>query len=220
MGPLIDAELESVDRSHAQLTKLSADLVNALALYHTLMREPEYQSANKLPYAYAPHHSQPGPVVRCIYIKHQHLLRTIRFVRRCIMEACLRRTRQALTWEVACRLRLLLAATTACRPWCSLLEGPAPCQSLGWCRRIRIFPPPRYRTPRCRRNYPTISAYRWLAGSRNPRKYLLFIYKVKWGIVYSETKCIAGRFALMYFKWFVKIAKSCSIRIDGDLSHN
>ncbi|XP_059616808.1 signal transducing adapter molecule 1 [Phlebotomus argentipes] len=41
MGPLIDAELERVDRKHAQLTQLSSDLVEAINLYHTLMREPE-----------------------------------------------------------------------------------------------------------------------------------------------------------------------------------
>lgn len=41
MGPLIDAELENIDRKHAQLTQLSGDLVEALNLYHTLMREPE-----------------------------------------------------------------------------------------------------------------------------------------------------------------------------------
>jgi len=39
MGPLIDAELERVDRRHAQLTRLSHELVDALSLYHTLMRE-------------------------------------------------------------------------------------------------------------------------------------------------------------------------------------
>uniref|UniRef100_A0A1B0D6L3 Uncharacterized protein n=1 Tax=Phlebotomus papatasi TaxID=29031 RepID=A0A1B0D6L3_PHLPP len=44
MGPLIDAELERVDRKHAQLTQLSSDLVEAINLYHTLMREPEKPS--------------------------------------------------------------------------------------------------------------------------------------------------------------------------------
>ncbi|KAF4530157.1 hypothetical protein B566_EDAN001414 [Ephemera danica] len=39
MGPLIDAELERVDKRHAQLTQLSAELVDAFNLYHTLMRE-------------------------------------------------------------------------------------------------------------------------------------------------------------------------------------
>lgn len=40
MGTLIDKELENVDRKHAQLTQLSSDLVEALSLYHSLMREP------------------------------------------------------------------------------------------------------------------------------------------------------------------------------------
>lgn len=48
MGPLIDSELERVDRKHAQLTQLSADLVEALGLYHGLMREPQF--APKMPY--------------------------------------------------------------------------------------------------------------------------------------------------------------------------
>ncbi|XP_022222145.2 signal transducing adapter molecule 1 [Drosophila obscura] len=39
MGPLIDAELERVDRKHAQLTQLSSDLVDAINLYHGLMRD-------------------------------------------------------------------------------------------------------------------------------------------------------------------------------------
>ncbi|XP_054742688.1 signal transducing adapter molecule 1 isoform X1 [Anastrepha obliqua] len=39
MGPLIDAELERVDRKHAQLTQLSSDLVDAINLYHSLMRD-------------------------------------------------------------------------------------------------------------------------------------------------------------------------------------
>ena len=39
MGPMIDAELESVDRRHAQLTRLSTELVDALNLYHQLMHE-------------------------------------------------------------------------------------------------------------------------------------------------------------------------------------
>ncbi|KAJ6649130.1 Signal transducing adapter molecule 1, partial [Pseudolycoriella hygida] len=41
MLPLIDSELERVDRKHAQLTQLSSDLVEAMNLYHTLMREPD-----------------------------------------------------------------------------------------------------------------------------------------------------------------------------------
>jgi len=48
MGPLIDAELERTDRRHAQLTRLSHELVDALSLYHNLMREapaPQYYGA-------------------------------------------------------------------------------------------------------------------------------------------------------------------------------
>ncbi|XP_040170571.1 signal transducing adapter molecule 2 isoform X1 [Anopheles arabiensis] len=41
MGPMIDAELERVDRKHAQLTQSSSDLVDAINLYHNLMREPD-----------------------------------------------------------------------------------------------------------------------------------------------------------------------------------
>lgn len=39
MGPLIDAELEKLDRRHAHLTKLSGHLVEALDMYRALMRE-------------------------------------------------------------------------------------------------------------------------------------------------------------------------------------
>uniref|UniRef100_A0A6P7FSN9 Signal transducing adapter molecule 1 n=1 Tax=Diabrotica virgifera virgifera TaxID=50390 RepID=A0A6P7FSN9_DIAVI len=59
MGPLIDAELEKVDRKHAQLTQLSADLVEALGLYHTLMREPPFPSISKMPYGYPPSSHMP-----------------------------------------------------------------------------------------------------------------------------------------------------------------
>lgn len=54
MGPLIDTELERVDRKHAQLTQLSANLVEALGLYHTLMREPQIPNSFESPYGYAP----------------------------------------------------------------------------------------------------------------------------------------------------------------------
>jgi len=39
MGPLIDTELEKIDRQHAKLTRLSRELVESLTLYHTLMAE-------------------------------------------------------------------------------------------------------------------------------------------------------------------------------------
>lgn len=41
MGPLIDSELERVDRKHAQLTQLSSDLIDTINLYHSLMRDSE-----------------------------------------------------------------------------------------------------------------------------------------------------------------------------------
>jgi hypothetical protein len=57
MGPLIDQELEKVDRKHAQLTQLSSDLVEALNLYHTLMREPaapqSYAMPKQMNYSYS-----------------------------------------------------------------------------------------------------------------------------------------------------------------------
>lgn len=40
MGPLIDAELEKVDRKHAQLTQICGNLVEAMNTYHNLSREP------------------------------------------------------------------------------------------------------------------------------------------------------------------------------------
>lgn len=43
MLPLIDAELERVDRNHAKLTQLSSNLVEAINMYHTLMRETDMQ---------------------------------------------------------------------------------------------------------------------------------------------------------------------------------
>ncbi|XP_005109097.1 signal transducing adapter molecule 1 [Aplysia californica] len=43
MGPLIDAELEKVDRKHANLVELNKKVMEALQMYHSLMREtPAY----------------------------------------------------------------------------------------------------------------------------------------------------------------------------------
>lgn len=41
MLPLIERELECVDRNHAKLTQLSTNLVEAINMYHMLMRESE-----------------------------------------------------------------------------------------------------------------------------------------------------------------------------------
>lgn len=68
MLPLIDTELERVDRKHAQLTQLSSDLVEAINLYHTLMREPDRSVSAYMGYAGAgqshmrPHGSMPTHV--------------------------------------------------------------------------------------------------------------------------------------------------------------
>lgn len=54
MNPLIDSALEKVDKQHAQLTQLSSDAVDALNLYHMLMRSnvPTTFNAPKIPYSY------------------------------------------------------------------------------------------------------------------------------------------------------------------------
>ncbi|KAK4316073.1 hypothetical protein Pmani_012717 [Petrolisthes manimaculis] len=54
MAPTIDADLELIDRQHAQLARISTGLVDALALYHQLMRE--------MPPPSMPGYGYPGPV--------------------------------------------------------------------------------------------------------------------------------------------------------------
>jgi len=39
MGPLIDVELEKIDRRHASLTQLASELTDSLNMYHSLMRD-------------------------------------------------------------------------------------------------------------------------------------------------------------------------------------
>lgn len=58
MGPLIDSELERVDRKHAQLTQLSSDLIDTINLYHSLMRETERAPAMGLYSGFPPGHPQ------------------------------------------------------------------------------------------------------------------------------------------------------------------
>lgn len=58
MGPLIDSELERVDRKHAQLTQLSSDLIDTINLYHSLMRETERTPAMGGYNAFNPGHHQ------------------------------------------------------------------------------------------------------------------------------------------------------------------
>ncbi|GAB6019192.1 hypothetical protein CHUAL_000811 [Chamberlinius hualienensis] len=60
MAPLIDQEVEKIDRKHAALSKLSQELMESLDMYHTLMREyphPRYAYASPKmipPYSYGP----------------------------------------------------------------------------------------------------------------------------------------------------------------------
>lgn len=49
MGPLIEQELERIDRRHASLTSVSRQLADALALYHGLMRAPALQQQQQPP---------------------------------------------------------------------------------------------------------------------------------------------------------------------------
>lgn len=78
MLPLIDSELESVDRNHAKLTQLSTNLVEAINMYHILMRESEGLGS---PHVYrqqfygAPHHNMPIPHSSISHLHSQnHLL--------------------------------------------------------------------------------------------------------------------------------------------------
>lgn len=59
MLPLIDNELESVDRNHAKLTQLSTSLVESINLYHMLMRESEHLGPSH--YYGVPHQNQFSP---------------------------------------------------------------------------------------------------------------------------------------------------------------
>uniref|UniRef100_A0A336LWJ7 CSON006278 protein n=1 Tax=Culicoides sonorensis TaxID=179676 RepID=A0A336LWJ7_CULSO len=61
MHPLIDQELERVDRKHAQLTQLSSDLAEAVSLYHQLMRDDRGYSGGYIPSTLPPVGMQPPP---------------------------------------------------------------------------------------------------------------------------------------------------------------
>lgn len=54
MGALVDAALERADTRHARLTQLSAELVDALNLYHELMRAPHAHASLYAGYPPAP----------------------------------------------------------------------------------------------------------------------------------------------------------------------
>lgn len=55
MLPLIDNELERVDRNHAKLTQLSTQLVEAINMYHMLMRESDIQAQYTASYRQSGH---------------------------------------------------------------------------------------------------------------------------------------------------------------------
>jgi len=66
MGPLIDQELEKVDRTIASLNGVNTQLVQAMDLYHNLMRE-----SVQVP-AYFSYQQQPPPVPASYYPPQQH----------------------------------------------------------------------------------------------------------------------------------------------------
>ncbi|XP_022191471.2 signal transducing adapter molecule 1 [Nilaparvata lugens] len=60
MAPLIDTELERVDKKHAVLTQLSSKLVESLNIYYTLMRDHQFAKQPTLPPP-SPFHQSPAP---------------------------------------------------------------------------------------------------------------------------------------------------------------
>lgn len=80
MLPLIDTELERVDRHHAKLTQLSSNLVDAINMYHTLMRDADMQlvgNYHALPgHGLPPHMYNPagGPTPNGMYNSLQYSL--------------------------------------------------------------------------------------------------------------------------------------------------
>lgn len=69
MAPLLDQELEKIDKKHAALTRLSHELMAALNMYHSLMREYPAPPTNfaygppkvPAPYGYIPPNVASGP---------------------------------------------------------------------------------------------------------------------------------------------------------------
>ncbi|XP_076456711.1 signal transducing adapter molecule 1-like [Babylonia areolata] len=62
MGPLIDSELEKVDRECSQLAEVKQRVMEALQMYHTLMREnPAYVMGHAVP-APGSHYPHPSPL--------------------------------------------------------------------------------------------------------------------------------------------------------------
>lgn len=61
MGPLIDAELEKIDKKHAGLCELNAKIMESMQMYHNLMKETPtpYSFKGGLPSASGPYSSLP-----------------------------------------------------------------------------------------------------------------------------------------------------------------
>ena len=59
MWPLIDAELQKVDRLQSSLEEISTQINDALAMYDTVMKEQAAQFPTQLPYPHSAH--QPAP---------------------------------------------------------------------------------------------------------------------------------------------------------------
>ena len=60
MGPLIDTELEKIDKKHATLVELNKKVMDALQMYHNLMKEtPAYGFSSGLKAGIPT--PQPGP---------------------------------------------------------------------------------------------------------------------------------------------------------------
>lgn len=59
MGPLIDTELEKIDRKHMTIMELNQKLVDALQMYHSLMKMPPM--AGGAPYMAPPPYQMPPP---------------------------------------------------------------------------------------------------------------------------------------------------------------
>lgn len=80
MGPLIDTELERIDRKHTQLVELNQRVMDALQMYHTLMREnPAYSfKGSGLPYTSMPPTMvgapQTQPMGQGVYSSPQHYM--------------------------------------------------------------------------------------------------------------------------------------------------
>lgn len=70
MGPLIDAELDRVDRKHGQLGQLSADFAEAVTLYHSLMRDDRFHLHGPLSMASIPPYNQFNPSQGQMYGSH------------------------------------------------------------------------------------------------------------------------------------------------------